>query len=251
MKSFLQFITENKKQVNKKLLDQYGKYKIYLVNGEEVRNLTEKDEEFGLSSSYPYFPNLIPKHEIWIEDSVKENERQIIIYSELYKLKLIEDGVEKWEAYHNSENKVKKLRESSKISKHTDKNSDKPSKNIYIKEWGKIGDLTIWLIDAKKVRNEHKSDFMEGGHDYVYNWIPENEIWIEDGLNEHEIPFIILHEMVERTLMKGKMKYDDAHDIASKVEWDKRPNDCKKQYIDNINEDEVLKLIKKFKNNKN
>lgn len=240
MKNFIQFITE-KKGINKEFIDKYGQYKIYLVDGEDVRNLSLKNEEFGLSSSHLFFPKLIPKNEIWIEKHVKKTEVNLLISSELYKIKLINvDDVEKWEAYQKAERK--------KREKHQKLEKNEIDKNIYIKEWMKIDDMVIWLVDAEKVRKKYKSDFMEGGHDFVYNWIPDNEIWIENGLNNHEIPFIVLHELVERNMMKDdKMKYDDAHIISSKIEWSKRPDGCDRKFIENLTNEKVLDLIKKFK----
>jgi len=251
IKNFNDFILEGKKiyNVNKKLIDQFGKYKIYTVNGEKVRDIAEYDEEFGLSYSYFYFPKLIPKNEIWIEDDVKKDEIKILIYIELYKIKLIDDGMDKWDAYHKSEKMDKKLRE--KIDKNAEKTSEKGFDKVYKKEYCKIkdGGLTVWLVDGKIVRNKYKSDFMEGGNGCVYKWVPNDEIWIEDGLKEHEIPFVILHEFVEKTFMKeDNMKYDDAHNIAAKVEWSKRPDNFNKKDAENLTEKESLSLGNKFKN---
>lgn len=245
IKTYTEFLNEEKKSLpGKKLIEEYGKYKIYSVNGEKVRDLTKGDEEFGLSSSYPYFPDLIPKNEIWIEEDVKPDETSILIHVELYKLRLIDGGMEKWEAYHKAEKMDKKLRED--ITKTI---SDKKSKkDIYVKEYCKIGDITVWLVDAELVRDWFKVDYMEGGHFYVYKWIPKDEIWIENGLINSEIPYILIHEYVERTLMKEeKMKYDDAHNIAAKVEWSKRPDKLTKKDMTDMTEEEALKLGNEFK----
>lgn len=248
IKKFNEFITEKKKlDVGKKLIDQIGKYKIYTVDGEKVRDLSKKDEEFGLSYSFKYF-DIIPKDEIWIEDDVKPDERDILIDIELYKIRLIDEGMEKWDAYHKAEKMDKKLRE--KIEKNPEKTDEKGHEKIYKKEYCKIkdADVTVWLIDAEVARDKYKSDFMEGGHGYVYKWIPNDEIWIEDGLKDKEIPFILIHEFVERTLMKEKkMKYDDAHNIAARVEWCKRPNGVSKSDMENMTEDQALKLGNEFK----
>lgn len=172
------------------------------------------------------------------------------MYAELYRIRLIDSGTEKWKAYRDSVKKEKDLRKNYKThdAGDTDKKADE---KIYIEEYCKLKNgetITVWLIDGKKVRDEYKTDFMEGGHGYVYKWIPDNEIWIEDGLNEHEIPFIILHEFVERTFMKEKnMNYDKAHDIASKVEWSKRPDGFKKTDLDNLTEKKALEMGNEFK----
>ena len=69
----------------------------------------------------------------------------------------------------------------------------------------------------------YKTDFVEGGHGYVYEWIPKDEIWIDNKIKSKEIPVIILHEFTERTLMKYKnIPYGRAHIAASKVEFEHR-----------------------------
>jgi hypothetical protein len=163
---------------------------------------------------------------------------------------LINSGIEKWDAYEMAIKKEKKLRENYK-SKNAGDTNEKADKSLYNKEYCKLKDvetLTVWLVDGEKVRNKYKTDFMEGGHGYVYKWIPDDEIWIEDGLKNNEIPFIVLHEFVERTFMKkNKMKYDDAHDIASKVEWSIRPNNFTKKDIDKLTEEKLIEWGNKFK----
>lgn len=242
MKKYIDFILEKKQDFNKKLIDEFDKIKVYEVDGEKVRNSSEIAEEFGLASSHPYFPDLIPDNEIWIENDVKEKERFVLIQNELFKLKKISTGMEKWKAYRKAETKEKIFRNKIKSSKENpEKTSEKEKDGVHVKKYGKISDITVWLVDANKIRDKWKSDFMEGGHGYVYKWIPNDEIWIEDGIKKHEIPFIILHEFVERTLMKEKnMSYEKAHDISAKVEWSKRPNNFNKEDALNLTENEVL-----------
>jgi hypothetical protein len=48
--------------------------------------------------------------------------------------------------------------------------------------------------------------------------------------------------------MKEKgMKYDNAHNIAAKVEWSKRPDKLTKNDMVNMTEEEALKLGNEFK----
>ena len=248
MKKYMQFIYE-KKKIDKKLIDQYGKYKIYEVNGEQIRDISKADEEYGLVSIHPYFPKLIPATDIWIEDDVKEDERLFLISSALYALRLIEDGVKIGDAYDKAIKYEKKLRSSEKASKkNPSKTDDKADDDIYIKKYCgiKSDNLTVWLVDAEKVRDQYKTDYLEGGHGYVYSWIPNNEIWIENGIHNKEIPFIILHEFVERTLMKDKhMKYNKAHEIAAKIEYSKRPDKFTKSDVEKLTEKDAIEMTKK------
>lgn len=243
MRNYIDFIFEKKSpDVDKKLIDQYGEIKVYSVNGAKIRNINKSHEEFGLSSVHGCFPSLIPKNEIWIESNVKKNEIPYLIYSALYQIRLTEDGMKPWDAYKKGVSYEKKLRNKNIGKKYNG------TKKIHKKEWFKNSDITIWLIDAEKVRDYYKTDFMEGGHGYVYDWIPKDEIWIENGINEKEIPLIVLHEYIERELMKiRKMNYDKAHDIAARIEYNHRPYKFTKNDFENITPDKALKMVDDIK----
>ena len=76
------------------------------------------------------------------------------------------------------------------------------------------------LVDGGKVRDDYSNDFALGGHYYRYKFIPENEIWVERGLGTGKDGIaVIIHEGVERALMKNKgMGYEAGHAEANKVE---------------------------------
>src|SRR5262249_49433747 len=57
----------------------------------------------------------------------------------------------------------------------------------------------------------------------VYPWVPEPEIWVEDGVDRRELPYIVSHEYLERRLMRDMgLDYDTSHELCSKVEFDLR-----------------------------
>ena len=62
-------------------------------------------------------------------------------------------------------------------------------------------------------------DFTHGGHDFVYNFVPWNEVWIDDEIEPNERGFVFLHEIHERNLMAKGMKYNPAHASSSKIEY--------------------------------
>jgi hypothetical protein len=76
-------------------------------------------------------------------------------------------------------------------------------------------DPAIVLVDGSVVRRYFDPDFIFGGHGYVYDYIPKNEIWLDDKMNPQEIPYIEKHERIERQLMQDGATYDEAHDIAT------------------------------------
>ena len=63
-------------------------------------------------------------------------------------------------------------------------------------------------------------DYVQGGHDYVYKFVPHNEVWLDDDLLPEEWPYVLTHELHERKLMKEKSwAYNKAHASASQLEW--------------------------------
>ena len=80
------------------------------------------------------------------------------------------------------------------------------------------GGVKVWLVDGDLVRQKYYNDFIEGGHDKVYKWMPSKEIWIDDKLPAKNREAVILHEDHERHLMSHGMTYDKAHRSSSIVE---------------------------------
>lgn len=79
--------------------------------------------------------------------------------------------------------------------------------------------LTICTVNGKIVREYLDPEFVLGGHDLVYNYIPKNEVWIEEKMDPREIPFVLTHELEERTLMHTQgLTYDIAHEYALMME---------------------------------
>jgi hypothetical protein len=61
-------------------------------------------------------------------------------------------------------------------------------------------------------------DFIGGGHDLRYKFIPNNQIWIEKNITNNELPKILVHEITERNLMSRGLSYEKAHEHANLVE---------------------------------
>lgn len=240
MAIFLEHV--NKRDLNKRLFETFGKYKVFIVDGQAIRKLNLTDHEFTDSAIHATFPKLIPDKEIWIDDVIKPNERFILISNllSLYKY-LSKESLDK--AYDKALKKEKSMREKvDNVRLHPEKTNERASPKVYKSLYGKIGDVKIWLVDGEYVRDKYKTDYTEGGHDYVYKWIPHNEIWIESTMHKSEMPLIVLHEFVERTLMKTKgIEYDKAHTIASKVEFAKEDKFDRNDVL-SMTEDKALKM---------
>ncbi|MFA6495021.1 MAG: hypothetical protein WC246_01920 [Candidatus Paceibacterota bacterium] len=80
----------------------------------------------------------------------------------------------------------------------------------------------IISVDGSIVRRHIDPQFVMGGHDLVYPYIPKNEIWIDAKLDPREIPHVLAHESLERDLMSKGKSYDVAHDWATAAEKESR-----------------------------
>jgi hypothetical protein len=85
-------------------------------------------------------------------------------------------------------------------------------------------DIKVYLIDAEHVRTNIDIDYTMGGHGYIYpNYVPEDEVWIDDRMNELDINATTVHELDERKHMKMMdWTYSKAHEHASKKELEIR-----------------------------
>ena len=92
-------------------------------------------------------------------------------------------------------------------------------KGVYEYYLGKKEGLDVWIVNGKYIRRKILSEFLYGGNDRVYNFIPEGEIWIDGSTDSIEAQFTMRHEIVERNLMAEKgLNYDEAHKLASEDE---------------------------------
>jgi hypothetical protein len=234
-----------------KFYDNYDKYQVYLVNDAEFRSLSPAAEEFaGFATSHDQ--KFVPKHQIWISDKVSDKDRFFYINNALAQLRKMEEGKSCSEAYDYAIKLERKLREQVdhiEFQPHAD--GDQIPKAVYKAKYGEMNDggeqIPVWIINGEMVRDLYRTDYVEGGHGYVYRWIPKSEIWIEDCVREEEIPYILIHEFVERELMKYQhMKYAQAHSIAAKVEFIHRQTHLTKAKVLDIDKDEALRLATPF-----
>ena len=114
------------------------------------------------------------------------------------------------------------------VTKHTFKSFKDYAKCIGPQDWKKFSpELTkrahgvkVYIVDGDFIRSNINVDYVEGGHGYVYDYIPTDEIWVEDMEDKQEEFFNFTHEDYERAKMKANpnMSYDTAHDKACEKE---------------------------------
>jgi hypothetical protein len=220
--------SHSRTRLNKRFIVTHEGWDVYSVDPSTLRTVAQPDEEFGNFATREEFPNLIPEGEIWIGNRNLDREGVFFIADALLRMKEKANGSPDERAYTASLNLERCLREKLNGLKF---GAGRPHKRVppelYIDDYITLPDqrfpINVWLVDGNIVRSLYKTDYTEGGHGYVYRWVPKQEIWVEKDLDRWELPFIISHEYLELRLMRDKgIDYDTAHEICSKVEFNLR-----------------------------
>ena len=209
--------------IQKRFYRQYGDYSVYIVDGETVRDSIGatretklSDEEFGEWSIHACFPKLIPENEIWLEDDLPETEYPFVLANAFTQLRRLDSGATEDAAYragNTAEQRLRDARDAGLVK----------SGQIYVRQYVQFGPITAWLVNGEVVRDHYYVPFIEGGNHGRYAWIPANEVWLEYTMHPDELPFILIHECVERYLMRVfGWKYDRAR-ISSPATWSTPP----------------------------
>jgi len=80
-------------------------------------------------------------------------------------------------------------------------------------------EVKVWIVKGELVRGLFFIDFTEGGHDKVYHFVPQKEVWLDDDLSPRERRYVLFHELHERYLMSHGWTYSRAHREASRIEY--------------------------------
>jgi hypothetical protein len=187
-------------------IDERGNLQVWIVDGSYIRgHIDEEFTNFGQHYSFPY----IPKDELWIEMETKTNER-LMAQGVPYNKSLEEaDRVER-----------KERRRAGDVGRLTHHGKELPDgREVHQRLWKKLENgVSVWIINGRLVRSVFDIDFTEGGHDYVYEFVPENEVWIDDAMEEKERGYVLLHELHERNRMASGWSYNKAHAESSRIE---------------------------------
>ena len=177
------------------------------VDGFKIRNTLDID--FGLlheaSSQASYFaPKFyIPEHEIWLDHRFKDEKDFLLKLEELETPDILK-------TYSAQRQYIKKaLCISGPVPPYRISQSEE-------------GELTIVMVDGKIIRTHFDPEFIFGGHEFVYSYIPPREIWLDNLMDTDEVQYVLLHEKVERELMSKGKTYDIGHEYASVAEKEMR-----------------------------
>ena len=192
------------------------------VDGFKIRNTLDNDfavlHEYSNSLSARYPKYYIPKDEIWIDNRYRK-ETDLLLEIEKY--------------YANPANaaEIKSTRNVQSAFIDEERSFIKnlclppPIPNFIIRS-ERLSSNTFIYVDGSMVRKYIDPEFVLGGHDFVYSYIPKDQIWIDMSIDPKEIKYIKLHESFEREAMsKDKKSYDIAHEIADAIDKEARIKD--------------------------
>lgn len=220
----------DKKNFYLRRLGKRGKIIIWLVDGNQIRRDLEKEfTNFGQHFHFPF----IPEDEFWIDQEAVPDERRFFIDHLLVEWQLMKKGYS-----YSLASKIADAKEHSERERTHDYKKIAAKKNeVQVKKVRRRllkklkNGISIWLVDGRLVRSLFKIDFTEGGHDLIYHFVAKNEVWLDNDLIAEERPYIIFHELFERSLMAKGLAYSKAHRKASQLEWQTRhhPEELKKR----------------------
>jgi hypothetical protein len=201
-----------------KKIEQRGKISIWIVDGTYVR--THLDEEFTNYGQHYGF-KCIPKNEFWLDKEAAEDEQKFFIDHLLVEYRLCEKGVSFDDALEAADKaEMAERKKAGDIKKLANVGNLPDPTKVHVRLWKKLENgISVWIIDGRLVRSVFDVDFTEGGHDCVYEFVPQNEVWIDNDLEEAERPYVLLHELNERSLMAKGWTYSKAHENSSKLEY--------------------------------
>jgi hypothetical protein len=222
-----------------KKIGEFDGLKVFYVDGMYIRE--NLDEEFTNCAAHYKF-QFIPEDEIWIDQEFgKTKEWRYFLEYYIARKRLIEEGKTIEEAKRLGNIAEQEKRDTNKtIIKLKKLSREELLKKVRLKEIKKYSNskVKIYVVNGFIVRGIFFIDFTEGGHDKVYNFVPKNEIWIDDALSSKELKFVLIHEAHERELMNKGMSYDDSHKDSSRIEYYCRKH---KKEIDKVLKEELVK----------
>lgn len=92
----------------------------------------------------------------------------------------------------------------------------------YMKKFSSINHFDVWLVDGPYVRAHFDNEFTNFAQHYRFEFIPENEFWIDHERVPGEENFFIHHMIIEHRLMAQGLSYEQALAKADAAELRQR-----------------------------
>jgi hypothetical protein len=196
---------------------QRGQIAIWLVDGAYVR--TEHDIDFNNFGQHSDFA-FIPANEFWIDHEKSPDEWSLFVDHMAAEHRALKRGLAPEDAAQKGVLEERAAREKAGDLKRLMPEGGLPDPDrVHITLWKKLENgVAVWMVDGRLVRSVFDLDFTMGGHDHVYEFVPPNEVWIDNDVNDLERAYVLIHELYERNRMLAGWDYTKAHTAASKIE---------------------------------
>lgn len=179
-------------------------FTVWLVNGLWVRRYRSiAFTDYGYHSQFKF----IPADEIWVDHEAIKHIRELA--------KIVREAMV--EIQDSKKMGAVKAFIAGEISVGKVKTHPKTIRKILNKSLS-TKSTKVFIVDGRAVRDKYYQGFVQGGHGYVYKFIPKDEIWISDGIIPKERKYVFAHEDYERNLMIKGWPYIKAHNSANLVE---------------------------------
>lgn len=201
-------------------LEAVGEFEVWEVDGMYVRNNINREfTNFGQHFRFPF----IPKHQFWIDKENSSNETSYYVNHMIIEWNLMNQGTDYDTAITKADQQEQRERKKSalmeKVRKEMSSTNKKVPKEIYVHRLTDSESPQIWIVSGELVRDMFFIDFTEGGHHFVYDFVPYDEVWLDNDLVAKEREFVLLHELHERYLMFKGWTYNHAHNSSSYIEY--------------------------------
>jgi hypothetical protein len=125
--------------------------------------------------------------------------------------------------------------------------SQKYASKFLRKKINKNDDFAIWLVDGASLRKNVNENFVEYGDNNLFDFIPKNQLWIDQDLDPKEYHYFIERFVYENELLSSGVSYVIAEKISDVFEKKERQNsqEIKKAIKNGHAKKELLPKIKK------
>lgn len=121
-------------------------------------------------------------------------------------------------------------------------------KKPYIKKYARVSDYNVYIVDGKYIRKNLDKEFTNWGYHYRFNFIPQDEFWIDKQYGEgDDAPFYIDSMLTMVTALKEGKTHKQAVKLADKIEKIERAKAKKieKEEETRLNKEHIINKVRK------
>lgn len=199
-----------------------GKYNVWMVDGGYIRK--HQDPDFS-NCTHGYKSAYTPRDEIWIDwVTAPEKELSFFLYGLLIEIELLKSGVPMPQAIDIAAGEERRERAAAKQLPEPKRSdlTDTSDIEARIRKLGRARldgrEVVVWAVSGERVRDRRDPTFWSGAHFLIDYYVPEPEVWVEDGMPRLETMLTTYHELRECRRMMHGATYDVAHAEAAAAE---------------------------------